>query len=71
MCVVISKFQGRRGKQATRSLTEWRCKTGHFGTVEIEMCVLHVQHLHNGAKKRAFGIFSVLRVTELPQLYEL
>ena len=44
MCVVVSRFQGRRGNQATRSLTEWRCKTGGFGTIEIER-VLHVRRL--------------------------
>ena len=64
--VVVGKFQGRRGNQATRSLTEWRCRTGNFGTVEIEMCVLHVRHFHNGAKRYAFGIFSALWVAELP-----
>ena len=45
MCIVISKFQGKRGNQATRSLTEWRYRTGHFGTIEIETCVLHLRHL--------------------------
>ena len=60
MCIVVSKFQGRRGNQATHNLTEWRCKTRHFGIVEIEMCVPHVRHLHKGAKRGAFGIFSAL-----------
>ena len=45
MCIVVSEFQGGRGNQATRSRTEWECKTECFGTIEIEMCVLHVHYL--------------------------
>ena len=40
----FSKFQGRRGNRAARSLTEWHCQTIGFGAVEIKTCVLHGHH---------------------------
>ena len=57
----VSKFQGRRGNRATRSPYRMALEDeGGFGIVEIETCVLHVHHLHNGVKRGTFGIFSAL-----------